>query len=131
MYIINSDVFEKLPDEAKSVIEAEGKAVSDEDKISAIEKLAEVENDENNMDDDMSEVKFGDEDEYSTRMDSEGRMEDMPESKKNSIKSFDDAHQRGYDLVGALAEKGLPKKKDKVEAIPENKKAMEEKKPTY
>lgn len=123
MYIINKDVFDKLPEEAQSTIEAEGKSVNDEEKIKEIDEIAaEIENDENNMDD----VTYGDEDEYSAKMDADGRMEDMPESKKNEIKSFDDAHEMGNALIRKLGD--MPMKKDKVEPIPTNKKAPDEKK---
>ncbi len=133
MYLVDQNLFDKLSAEDKQLIESGGKAVSDEDKIEQIEAIV-AENNENNMDDDMSEVKYGDEEEYASKMDADGRMEDMPESKKNSFKSFDQAHEQGNALIRKLSdmpEMGMKKKKDKVENIPTNKETPAEKTPTY
>lgn len=131
MYIINEEAFDKLSPEDQQIVTSEGKMVSDEAKVSEIEAIAseggELDanaklNDENNLDD----VTYGDEGEYANTMDKEGNIADMPESAKNSIKDFDTAHTRGNALIRAMSEK-----KDKVEKIPMNKNAPEDKKVTY
>lgn len=124
MRIIQDDVFDGLPEDVQNAVDAQAVKVDDEKKVAEINEIANAMNDENNMDADMAdEIKYGEEDEYSNKLDAEGKIADMPESKKNSIKSFDEAWERG----NALIKKEMPEK-DKVEKIPENKKAPDMKK---
>lgn len=111
MYIVKEETFEQLPDEAKQMIKENCAGVSDPEKQEAIEELA-----HEPKEDDMEEMVYGDEGEYKTKMDKKGRFE-MPESEKNSIKSFDDAADKGNALIVAVSNK--PKKTAK--PIPETK----------
>lgn len=126
MRIIQDDVFDGLPEDVQNAVDAQAVKVDDEKKVAEINEIANAMNDENNMDADMSdEIKYGDEDEYSAKMDKDGRMAELPESKKNSFKSFDESHEAGNAFIKKMSE--MPEK-DKVEAIPTNKKAPDMKK---
>lgn len=108
MFLINADLFNKLPEEAKGLVEAEGTAVDNEDTIKQIESLAgAVGEDESQM------MTYGNEGEYEDELDEEGGIKDLPESKKNGIKDFDQAAERGQSLIEAM-HKVNPIKKKKV-----------------
>lgn len=116
MWIIEKDLFEKLPEEAKTMISSDGTSVEDEGKMEEIEKIAGA----NEAVEDLTEsepIRFGKEDEYEAKIGKDGDLEDMPESKKNEIKSFDDANEMGDELFKAMGKK---EKKDKVKPIPKS-----------
>lgn len=109
MYIINPDLYDKLPEEAKEMISSEGMSVEDEAKIEQIEKLA---GPSEEAEAPVEEMEYGEDGEYKDAIEEDGGFE-MPESKKNSIKSFEDAADRGNSLIVALEAKG-PKQKGKM-----------------
>ncbi len=71
-------------------------------------------------------VRYGPEDEYQDEVDDDGRLAELPESKKNAIRGFDDAQRRGNALIEEMfttdrpakpkQRKPAPKASDEVEA---------------
>lgn len=63
-------------------------------------------------------TKYGDEDQFESNLTEDGRLEELPNSKKNAIGSFDDAADQGMALLDKLAKtpakKPMPKKKKEI-----------------
>lgn len=65
-------------------------------------------------------VKYGDEDQFESKLTEDGRMEEFPNSKKNAISDFGDAADQGMallDRVANMPQKKKPKKKIKQEEL--------------
>jgi hypothetical protein len=131
-YIVSNDVFEGLPDEAKTAIKADSPYVSDEKDAARIENIAGIENEADLGD----KMKFGAEDEYEADTDSKGNLK-MGDSEKNAIKDFGMASKMGMAFVnkkhegeGMMDEKKDMtedgKKPSKIKKIKENKDVEEE-----
>lgn len=121
MYIIEKELFEKLPEEAQKMVQDEGQAVEDEAKMEQIEELVGEKEDEG--EDKSEEMAYGPEGEYKDEVTDEGGLKELPESEKNSIKDFDAAADRGNSLIIAMSEKP---KKEKAHGVNPIKKVDEE-----
>lgn len=133
MYYITLETLNKLPQEDQKIIEDEGFTMEEMDKMDPKEKAALMgedsegdkgmegmmeprdEIDGGKMDDSTippKSLKYGDEAEYQDNVDEEGKMGELPESKKNAIDSFEEANRRGNALIKAMDKPMLKKKKE-------------------
>ena len=127
MYIINEELFEMLPDEAKTIVMEKGTSVSDPEVMEQIESLTVT---EDMGDEDVGEeLELGGgyegESKIKTRIGDDGSMLDMEDEEKNKIKDFSDAGDKGMALMMKLGQKEnkqhginkIPKKKSDDEVI--------------
>jgi len=117
MFILKQELFNKLPEEARGMIRAEATSVEDEDTQEAIERLA---GEKGSDDTDIGEaLKYGPENEFEDKVTEDGGLVTLPESKKNSIKSFEEAADRGNSLIEAMSKRERSRNMNKVGKIPQ------------
>jgi hypothetical protein len=139
MFYVTTELLKQLPEEARKIIETEG--LTQEDLAAMPEKEREAlmapqeagesghgeikapdqnEDAEPTMDQDAKvddsmklpkAMKYGAENEFEDSLTADGRMAELPESKKNEIDDFQSAQERGVSLLDKMAEE-KPKRKD-------------------
>lgn len=134
MYYIDNELLKKLPEESRLMIEKEGTPIEDKEEVNEGEKAADKLNEINPIDkeevpgmekeDIVSDEfkmpkpqKYGEEGEFEDIIEKEGKIKELPNSKKNKIESFQDANIRGNALIEMLEDKELKKKKKKLEVV--------------
>jgi hypothetical protein len=133
MFIINKDLFDKLPEEVRNMVAEQGTSIEDEEVSAKIEALAGmVEPEGTEIEEVVAEdgdefngekIQYGKEGEFEAEINEDGHMKDMPESERSKITDFDDAAERGMDLLSALDNKAEKKAatQHKVNKIPTKK----------
>ena len=116
MWIIDDDVFQALDPTVQSAISDKGTQITDPNVEDQIEQLAGMPPDEEGGEgDDSEKLQYGDEGQYSDKVKPDGGLSELPESDKNNIKDFDQAHDRGNSLIVAV---GMKPKDKNIKPIP-------------
>ena len=127
MYLVNKELFALLPEESRKMIEEQGVAVPEPgaeggEGAEGPAVVAPTTSDSPTSPDQTREnkptdetmlpkaTKYGDESQFEDKLTSDGKMEELPDSKKNDITDFQSANERGNALIDELSK---PKKKGK------------------
>lgn len=101
------DMEQMSPEDKSAMMEGPSvKAPTLSDKMIADDNV-----DSTSLGDNKSSMKYGDEQEYEDGLGSDGKIQELPESKKNEISNFDDATARSGALLDAMAKEESMKKK--------------------
>ena len=142
MYYIDHTLLAKLPEDVQKIITEEGEPISDEEykerygkempetlkpDITAPDEMMRAKTPDEERQEMATEgfrlpkaEKYGEEMEYEDKFDGNGRMMDYSDKKKNEIKDFKSATDRGMALFGMAEKQEMmkkkPEKKDKFKA---------------
>lgn len=112
MPFITNELLKQLPEESRLLIETEGISLEEYEEMTPEEKLALDGVEESSvakpkLDEELKlskPLKFGDESEFETKLDDNGKMDELPDSEKNKITDFSAAHERGNALIDKMSD---------------------------